>query len=428
MKHFLVAMLVVHGSVTIALADASMRRRAVEVFVLEDGTRLLGVSLGAQPASNPPKDHVRILLRAEWLKDHAPELYEVARLSAVEPDKADPLAELLSDHIERLENGPQPHLERIGYLKERLQGLLPDDAANDAQPDVVVLELPESLVKQKLTKKAALRQIAGLGILNGVEIVESRQARDVEAELRQLDQSSMIKDLPSYKRADADIEAALQRILVNADRLLGKTCHLIRHRDRYISESAANANPMGLATEMLSGQVQNQLQELLSANSLQALNKPKPDLAAPPILPSTASDIADREKADVVELTAMQISSASGRATVAVAVYYRMPPQRNWQQVVSVTATANRGDITQQQQQRILQDDRIRQAATLFQSLGIADSQLADAVSIGAVVEVAQQRAKKLLTDKLTAPDHAAAAGLTVLTARIDRLPEPKVE
>lgn len=428
MKHFLVAMLVVHGSVNVALADASMRRRAVEVFVLEDGTRLLGVSLDTQRESNPPQEHLRILLRAEWLKDHAPELYDVARQSAVEPDKADPIVELLRDHIVQLENGPQPHLERIGYLKERLQGLLPDDAANDAEPDVVALELPESLVKQKLTKKEPLRQIAGLGILNGVEIVESGQARDVEAELRQLDPSSVIKDLPAYKRADADVEAAFQRILVNADRLLGKTCRLIRHGDRYISESAANADPMALATEMLSGQVQNQLQELLSANSVQALKKPNPNVAAPNILPSAASDIADREQADVVEVTSMQLNSGAGRAIVAVAVYYRMPPQRDWQQVAAVSATANRGDISQQQQQRILQDDRVRQAATLFQGLGINDSQLANAVSIGAVVEVAQQRAKKLLTEKVTASDPAAAAGLKVLTARVDRLPEAKVE
>jgi hypothetical protein len=338
--------------------------------------------------------------------------------SAAESDTA----EQLRNHIAELQKSPNIPLERIGYLNERLLGLTAEILPN-TDPDVVIIELPDSLIRQTLTKKPAYRQLAGLGILNGVTSVESASAKDLEAELRKHDPASLIKDLPTEAPNNLQTVSNLQLILLDADRVLGKTCRLINYGGQYMSEAATRANPTAIAAQMLSGQVQSQLQQLLAAETETTVGKLNNSNLAPEILPAAAANIANNETADVVEVTSMDLNAAAGSGSVTIATYHRLTKQAKWNRIAVVSSTASSADITHEQRQRILEDAQVKQVAELFRGLGIGNADLGKAVSFGAVVEVAQQRAKSKLSDALQLDNAESAAGLKVLTAKFNELP-----
>lgn len=418
MRKLMAAVILASACVGTLQADVSVRRRAVDMFQLQDGTRLFGVHMDSESA-----DSVKILMRASWLRTEVPELY-AASLSGrtVVPDQADSVAGQLSRHIEALRAVPQPELERIGYLQERWDGLFGKVPVED-EPDVVVLELPRSLVRQQLLKKSAMRDLAGLGILNDVATVETSDAADLTAELRKIPPARLIRDLPGMVPQKNQHEQAFQMILLNADRVFSRTCRLIYQNGQLISEAAATANPETLAVQMLSGQVQGQLQQLLGEEFGAAVPQAAKQPLAGDVLPDVAARIAEQEQARVVEVSQMDLSARDGRARVSLTVYHKNPDQTQWMKVVSVTASAGSEDISAEQQQRIADDPRVRQVTRIFSGLGAGGNDLRKAISMGAVVEVAQQRARNDLDDRLVLGMQTAGTGLQVLEAKLTELP-----
>ena len=112
-----------------------------------------------------------------------------------------------------------------------------------------------------------------------------------------------------------------------------------------------------------------------------------------------AARIANDEDADVVEVTSMQMNPAVGTTEVSISVYRRRSDKR-WHEVMVVAGRATAGDVTAEQRQRIEKDPQVQQVFRLFSSLG-ATSQLSNAIGVGAVVEIAQQRAKSRLNQLL---------------------------
>ncbi len=195
-----------------------------------------------------------------------------------------------------------------------------------------------------------------------------------------------------------------------------------------MSEAATRANPTAIATQMLSGQVQSQLQQLLAAETGTTVGKLNNSNLAPEILPAAAANIANNETADVVVVTSMDLNAAAGSASVTIATYHRLTKQAKWNRIAVVSSTASSADITHEQRQRILEDAQVKQVAELFRGLGIGNADLGKAVSIGAVVEVAQQKAKSKLSDALQLDNAESAAGLKVLTARFNELPGTQLD
>ncbi|MEQ9408819.1 MAG: hypothetical protein RIK87_13875 [Fuerstiella sp.] len=389
----------------------------MEVLQLKDGTRLFGVSL-----QNQQDDTVRFLLRTAWLKEHAPAILEAAeQQSNSKPEPSNGVRQRLQQHIERLRADDEQNIEKIGYLEERLAGLKPAAPGPEEESDVVILKLPASLIRTHLRRKQQLQQLAGLGILNGLTTVESVSSKDLEAELRQLGPESLIRNLPAEIPAQDD--RVLRLILLNADRMLGRTSRIIYQSGRYISEAEAEADPQALAVDMLSGQLE-QLQQLLQDGLAGAALKPGANGPAAAVLPRQAAEIARREQADVVDLTQMDLNAAAGTAQVSIAVYHHLPDEPDWKLVASVTATADRTDITDDQQQHIADDPRVQQVTQLFRGLGIRSTDLTQAISIGAVVETAQQRAREQLAAKLQLQAPMAEQQLRVQEAELQELPD----
>ena len=111
-------------------------------------------------------------------------------------------------------------------------------------------------------------------------------------------------------------------------------------------------------------------------------------------------EIAERENANIVELTSMSLNAAAGTAVVSISVYHRGGGQ-NWSKAAVVAGRAGHQDVTPDRQKAISDDPRVKQISQLLNGLGGGQNQLSKAISIGAVVEVAQQRAKAELTKAL---------------------------
>ncbi len=420
-------------------ADVPLRQRAMGVLILEDDTRLFGAALSDEGARE-----IRFLMRGTWLHENAPHLLSKIREQAAgeKPnERSDALADLLTEHLKNLRHMQTASAEQIGYLQERLDGLLSADSlpAENTIPDAVVLRLPSTLVRRQLRQKEHVRRLAGLAILNQLEGCELLSQSDLQTQLQKIPLAQRRQDLPQEIAAghvgngESVNRAQLQfgRILLDADRIFGKTCRLIFQSGQYLSDDQASAaDVQQLATQMLTGQIQSQLQELLTEGigpagaSAAAQHQNAAGGKPGDLLNPSAAAIADRERADVVEVTQLQMNPSAGSANVQIDVYYRLPGEKFWTLTAQVTGAATSRDISDTQKQRIANDPRVQQVTQLFGGLGSSGTDLTNAISIGACVETAQARAAEKLTEllKIGLPN-GSHGGFSVLEAALSELP-----
>ena len=408
-------MTMVFSSADSSQADVPVRRRAADVFQLRDGTRLFGVLLDGGTDRG-----VRAMFRGQWLKQNAPELYESAINSAKTPTSNDDRSkEALIRHLQQLRAADEPDIERIGFLEERLTDLFPEQEQAAVAPDIVILKISNSLIRQKLLKTNAFRQQAGVAILNNLANAETSTPADLQNDLLKLTPATVVRSLP-VAPSPSQKDELFERILLQADRVFGKTCRLIYQGGQFISESNGEQNLEQLAGQLLNGQVQSQLQQLLGGEF--STQKPRESLLDDDKLPQAASQLAERENADIVEVSSMSLQPANGRASVSLYVFHRASSDADWAKVASVTANATERDVLPENRQRIADDPRVKQVTQIFGGLGISGNEISKAVSIGAVVEVAQSQAKAKLTEQLTLTANPNAA-LNILEAKITSLP-----
>lgn len=383
----------------LSAADVPIRKRAVDLLILRDGTRLLGAIV-----KEDRREGTDFLVRAQWLSENAADL--LTRLQdedVVVDDVAEQVAALVEDYVQQIEGTPRGSLERIGYLKERLASLQPPEPM--AEADLVLIRIPSRLIRQRLRQTNAIRELATAAVLNRLDDVENRSRTDVIQELRQRPRSELMTQIPGdSKSSDPDAaQRQFRRLLVATDRAFGQTSKLILLNGEYVSERGSSAQIQMLTTKMMMGQVQSQLQDLLNEGGGPTSSVAGKGFAAvPATLPATAKSLASAEQADVVEVAQMQLNPTTGSAAVRLSVYHRATADGDYRLVTSVVDQASSADITPEQKQRIQQDSRVQQVTTLFGALGSNGTQLTQAISIGAAVEVAQQRARTSLEQALS--------------------------
>lgn len=403
-----------------ATADVSIRQRAIDVVLLNDGTRLLGVVMSEQQHDLETDKQVQMLLRADWLKESAVDLYaEVLASKEEAEEQGEPtvtVQSLMEDHIKELQSRAEPDIHRITFLAEELNAMRP--AEDDDEPNVILLNIPEKRIRRQMLKPPASRQVAGLGILNQIESTESAKTTDLKKTLQQIPSSELIRNLPGHQTGDA--EAALQRVLVHADRMIGKTCRLVFFNGTWLSESAAAENQQAMMMQMLTGGLQSQLQQLLNETAGPVAGSQPKRQQLPDVLPAKAETLATTEDADVVEVRTMQLNPGSGTASVGIAVYWRSDDQGPWKKIVMVNAKANPSDVSAESRQRILQDERVQEVTAMFSQLGVNSSQLNSALTMGAVVESASGKAEMSLSEQLK-PVGVASAKIKVLRRTLSK-------
>lgn len=405
----------------IAPAEVPMRLRVVDLVILEDGTRLLGAV-----TSNKRGKPVEVLLRGSWLKANAPEILDRMQNSEQDIGATDTVAELVRQHIESLRLKPAADQNRIGYLEERLIDLTAQPASGaGGVPALVVLSLPAKAVKRVIVQNAASPQIALVSILNQVDNVEDTAKKDVVKELQQIPAAQRITQLPESKsgpKADESARRQFQRLLLKTDRVLGTTCRLIKQSGEYLSETNSSAADLqALTAKMILGQAQSQLQSLLNDNFARPAGAVGGGfkLPSPPILPAAAALLAENENADVVEVTQMDLDPTGGSAEVSIAMYHKGSSTADWKLLTVVKGRATTRDVTPEQQQKIAGDARVQQITQLFSGLGVNGNNISSAVSIGACVEIAQQRARQALQDEMASGGGSPPVGLRIVRATL---------
>lgn len=418
LMHRILFVLLIVGSLNSALADAPIRHRAIDVVLLNDGTRLLGVVMPSPEGDAEADLYVQMLFRAAWLKKNAADLYD--EILAAEEDSNEPAANavtvqsLLKDHITQLQSVAEPDIQRVTFLTEELLAMQPLE--NAEQPNVVLVKIPEDRIRRQILKQPKVRQLAGLGILNQVESTETAKSTELRQTLQQIESSQLVRDLPGQQAGNAEV--GLQRVLVHADRMIGKTSRLVFFNGTWLSESAAAENQQAMMMQMMTGGLQSQLQQLLNETAGPIPGSQPKQQQLPDVLPPKAQTLAASEDADVVEVRTMKLNPGNGTASVGIAVYSRGDQQSSWKKVAMVNAKANQSDVSEESRQRILQDARVKEVTDMFSQLGVNSSQLNSALTMGAVVESASGRAELLLSQQLK-PIGVASAKVRVLHRKL---------
>ncbi len=414
MKTIIYVLAMVSACSSNLFADVSVRKRAVDVFMLRDGTLLLGVL-----AQSKMPDSTSILLRADWLRVEAPHIFAAAMQTSATIESAGvSTRDKLIQHIKTLQKAAAPDIERIGYLEERLD-LFPEVADSTSTLDLVLLQMPNGLIRQRILKSQPFRQIAGIAILNNLAASESATPGNLQQEIAMLPPESVIRTLPPDSTTVHDDES-FNRILFQADQMFGVTCKLIYQSGQYIAESN-DQNLEAIAQQFLTSQLQSQLNGLLHAG-VERKGHANKDNSVGSRIPKIAEQLANKKNADILEITTMKLQPTIGTASVTIHVYHRLPQPIGWTNVVSTTGSATGNDITVERKQRITRDSRVEQVTDLFKALGVPDDTLSTAISMGTVVEIAQKNAKEKLRQAMSLTSQKSSR-LKVIDARLTQLP-----
>ncbi|MCA9047789.1 MAG: hypothetical protein KDA89_03625 [Planctomycetaceae bacterium] len=423
---FVIVFLVIPSrSSVLQSAETPLRRRCVDAVVLADGTRLLG-----SVEQSPDNSTLRILVRAAWLQQNVPQLYDPVVQAPVDPPNGSAdLEERLEVHISELQKAANPERERIGFLTECLEDLrhAREKAVEEKAPSAFVLTFPESLVRRRLLQKTpAVRALASAAILSGVDGVEDLSAERAAELLEAVPADKRVTALPAQGGASVDTDTEFRRILVRADRIFGSTLRYIRLGDQLIPDVGGAANVHMLMSQLMQSQMEQQLKELLG--DVPGLLPPTGVQAKPARgqLPPQVAAEAERRNAAVVEVTELQLDPASEAATVNLELFRRDDLTDKWLPAAVVSGRATSRDITAAQQQ-IANDPQVAQVISIFSGLGSGTTQVTQAVSIGAAVQIAQQRAREALERELSRPP-GGTVGNNVRFATVEKLPMPAAQ
>ncbi|GAB5442225.1 MAG: hypothetical protein Fues2KO_25740 [Fuerstiella sp.] len=404
-----------------AAADTPVRRRAAELLILKDQTRLFGLI-----ANDVPGRPLQFLVRRQWLQQEANQLLQRlkstgdAASDGVPTDGAllvnsDVAADVqwLQQYLKRLESDPDVTAEHRFYLQECLTTLTASDQAN-AETKLIALQIDRSMITRILPKPEGPRQLTWLALRTDEPATETATPLQLQRALSKRTEYQppfTAGDIPSLKQtltqdnteSTETQSARLQSMLFQADQRHGRTLQLIKIGNDYVSATGGQTTEqlMPLISRMLQGQIQSQLQELLQEPQPAGAGHATARLQLPAKLPESLQRRAATEAARVVEISGFDVQPANGTATVMMAAYHLSPVHNDWTQVASSSATAGRDQVTTEAQQQVADDPRVRQISQLFRQFGISNGQLSQATSLGAVVQAAQKKAQTGLNRQL---------------------------
>lgn len=368
-------------------AEPPMRQRAVDVFSLRDGTRLLGVSL-----SPPDEDSPTVLISGAWLSTQFPDLYkQVAKSPDGNAAPTDQLQRRLTQHIDQLRATEPKDIERIGFLTERLTDVKARPKSDDTF-DLIVMKIPSSLIRRQFLQKPSNRKLGGLALLNAIPNMETQSVTAITDALREAATKSALRMTMPESSVDST-DDQFQRILVTTERTLGETCRLISHGGKYLSADGDAVNFQEILPLLLEGHLQSQLGGLL--NQLSNKSQPQSVAADNDKLPAEAAAMAKERR--VVEISQMELDAVGGTATVHLALYFRIAKSKEFRRISKAMGKAGQADVTAEKMQHIKNDPRVKEVTQLFKVLGTSANSFDKAIAVGAAVEIAQNRARQQL-------------------------------
>ena len=398
MLNWLIAIVAFSGSlgeVAIAQKKAGPARFAVDLLTLDSGDRLRGAFAGVDADGV-----VSMAVQRDWLQKTKPEMYE----EVTRDESADAIAastELRSRiqkwHDEKPDSNAamtflEVELERVDEQLARLN----DARGKAGTSQFVMLKFPRRKAKYSFAQPAEHRRIAMLAWRERFEDVETREAADLDKQLRELgidpvaEVPNLADRLPAVRQDEN--EWAARRAIIEFE--LGTKLEF-QGVGQALFRTDAGAGNVGidqllpeLLPQLLQDQLGGQLTDLLQE---QGVNPRRPAKSEPDF--SQAIREADRAGIKVFRVTTVDLSLQQKRADVVTRLLAKLPSGK-WETIWSHKASGDPSKPRPDVQQQIENDPQVAEALKLARSLGLgAGGQLETAMNFGAATMEAQKAA-----------------------------------
>lgn len=375
-----------------ARPTATVQDRTVDMLALVGGERLFGM-LVAAPASG----EVKMLLRRDWLRKHAPNVYRQA--TAGEDERRQKAWETLQERLAAWrERRDEPKLlasfldRSIAETAARVRDLKNENTRPEPAP-LLLISLPVRQVRKHYQQPPDRRRLLGLAWEAGIAEAEQLPAGKLSAELkdRQIDVerarpdlSDLIGILPLDDRQWAAKMALAEYAVLGKPRFQGAGGTLVRE-DSEQGKPAMSA----LIAEMAKSQLTNVLDDLLEPGGSNAAARKNEQR-------KQALDRATQE-ADAAELIGARITQLDQdierhRVTVEDSFWAKMP-DGSWQVTWQTASTIDAAQAKPGEEQQLEQDPQVAEALKLVKSLGLSidPQQLQAAMRHGVATQAALQ-------------------------------------
>jgi hypothetical protein len=366
-----------------ALATGS--RLAVDAVKLKSGKTLRGAI-----AHSEPDGSLILAVSRQWLRKADPKLLanvetdeDRTRLAALEQLKERIKAELAKVPEE---SGVANFLRSEAKRIEKLQA----EPATTEGPQFVWIELTKKKVAKIAPATGDRKQVAGWSWYERLANVETRDAEDLERELRRkrIVPSQAVPDLSDRLPLRVQDEREWSARMALVTDALGKplefqgTGDFLVRADR--SKNAGDIAP--LVAKMFAGQVDSLLKDLLSEGRPAAASSKPPNAWLEPAIKE-----AERDKARAFRATRLDFSLERRQATVNSAFVVQLAGGK-WETLWSDRRAEDGTQARPEMEAGIATDPQVKSALSLLKSLGAnGDDQVQSAIRFGAATMAALQ-------------------------------------
>lgn len=371
-------------------------KRAVDVVLLKDNTLLLGLLWSAHPGQD-----VEFIVRTEWLQQNAAAYFAQAmpRQKANQRAALEQLHRRISEWLAKREKDSENLAFFLKTEQSRVEQELEDlDDAGEAngarEPDLTMLEIPTAQIRRQTKQSVDVRKVLGWAWDQRLDDPENRTASDLRDELKadgidvKEEPTELWKRLAPRRQSDrqwATRVALVEFMYFRKPDFQGTDAFLMR------ADEAGAKVPIG---ELLQGQLEGQLKELLGeANG--ATKGPAPEEAA-----KREAAQADHRGFRVTQM----LQAGGGRPGTIRGRFFAQMPDGTWLNVWQEEFTPNGNNPNAQNEQRIANDPRVKQALDLAAALGIKpdSDQMRLALQAGAATMEGQQEVNKKFDEVLS--------------------------
>jgi hypothetical protein len=358
---------------------------AVDVVRLKSGTTLRGGIVHAAADGS-----LTMAVSREWLRKTNAALFTKRTNSEASVRRT--ALEELRDRVNR-ELGQIPEDSRFGAFlrseRKRVERLFVEAPA-PPEPQFVWIDLTKHEIARATPASAANRRIAGWSWFERLANVETRDAAELEQQLRQrgIDPAQQLPDLadrfPLRRQDEQEWAARLALVEYALDKPLdfqGTGDRLVRVDRRSKPKDAA-----ALVPSLLGSQVDAMLKDLLGDRRPPSANPETSDAWL-----KTAWQAANGEKARAFRATRVDLDMASRQATVESVFAIRLK-NGGWKTIWSDRESRDATKERPATETAIFDDPQVKSALASLKSLGnVADDQVRQAVRFGAATMEAQQ-------------------------------------
>ncbi|HUY93429.1 MAG TPA: hypothetical protein VMV10_32180 [Pirellulales bacterium] len=359
----------VPGQAAASRRPTTVQERAVDMAALVGGERLFGMLFGP-----PRQGELPFVVRREWLRKHAPNVYR--KTVAGEDERRRMAIEQLRDRLAAWrERRSEPKL-LTSFLDRSLEETKARLAAFDAKQEphepaqLLLVSIPVVQIRKQYQQSPETRRILALAWeerlddpeeASAAALVERLKEKKIEPAQAQPDLSDRLDALPLDDRQWAAKMALAEYAILGKPRYQGAGGMLVRE------DSGQDRPPLG---ELIAGMAKSQLEGALGDLLNPAGGVAKPNENKPNEAIDKATRECDAEGTTGVRITNLDQDLTRRQVTVRDAFWAKMPDGA-WQAIWQASSTIDASKPRPNEEDALKQDPQVAEALKLVKSLGL---------------------------------------------------------